>query len=130
MSLYYILNENNITKEVERQEYFEWNVKYGAPGSGEKDRKRIGRDKIDVKDCEVSTVFLGIDHSFDSDSEPILFETLVFGGDLDGEMQRYSTWKEAVKGHAEMVEKCGGKVKPKVEIKEDRIESRFDILDL
>jgi hypothetical protein len=35
----------------------------------------------------VSTVFLGIDHNF-GDGPPILWETMVFGGKLDQEMDR------------------------------------------
>lgn len=52
----------------------------------------------------VSTVFLGVDHSVFG-NRPILFETLVFGGQLDGEMDRYFTWEEAEAGHAAMVER-------------------------
>jgi hypothetical protein len=51
----------------------------------------------------VSTTFLGLDHSFGG-SVPILFETLVFGGRLDGEMERYATYEEAEAGHERM---CG-----------------------
>lgn len=50
----------------------------------------------------VSTVFLGLDHGFSGD-EPLLFETMVFGGPLDGECLRYSNWQQAEDGHAEMV---------------------------
>ena len=49
----------------------------------------------------VSTVFLGFDHSF-LKSQPSLFETLVFGGEHDGDMQRYATWEEAEQGHKKM----------------------------
>lgn len=49
----------------------------------------------------VSTVFLGLDHSFGS-GPPLLFETMVFGGKLDGEMDRYHTWQEAETGHEAM----------------------------
>lgn len=63
---------------------------------------RVGLDHINDK-CHVSTVFLGIDHNFSREGDPILFETLVFGGPLDGEMTRYCTYAEAEKGHAEMV---------------------------
>lgn len=52
----------------------------------------------------VSTVFLGLDHSFGA-GPPLLFETLVFEGPMDGEMDRYSTWDEAERGHAAMVER-------------------------
>jgi hypothetical protein len=36
---------------------------------------------------------------------PALFETLVFGGPLSQEMDRYSTWAEAEAGHRAMVER-------------------------
>lgn len=41
----------------------------------------------------VSTVFLGLDHGFDG--RVALFETMIFGGEFDGEMKRYETWDEA-----------------------------------
>ena len=56
-----------------------------------------------VGDISISTVFLGLDHNFNQEGPPILFETMVFGGPLDGEMRRYSSWEEAEKGHAEIV---------------------------
>ena len=54
--------------------------------------------------CRVSTVFLGVDHSFHDEGPPLLFESMVFGGPLDQEQRRYSTWDEAEAGHAELVE--------------------------
>jgi len=54
-----------------------------------------------VNDILVSTVFLSLDHSPASD-EPILFETMIFGGDHDGYQKRYSTYNEAVQGHDEI----------------------------
>jgi len=59
--------------------------------------------KTQIGEWEVSTVFLGLDHAFDDGRPPLLFETLVFGGPLDGNMVRYSTWDQAEAGHAEMV---------------------------
>ena len=53
-------------------------------------------------ESRISTVFLGLDHSF-NDGPPILFETMVFGGAMDGEMDRYSTWEDAEAGHENMV---------------------------
>lgn len=58
---------------------------------------------IDV--VEVSTVFLGLDHSFGDEVYPVLFETMVFGGEIDGEMWRCSTWEEAERIHEEVKEK-------------------------
>ena len=44
-------------------------------------------------DIRVSTVFLGLDHAILGES-PLLFETMVFGGPLDGELDRglYTTY--------------------------------------
>lgn len=47
----------------------------------------------------VSTVFLCIDHNFLGSGPPLLFETMIFGGPLDGYQDRYCTWDEAVAGH-------------------------------
>ena len=60
-------------------------------------------EKTDIGTVFISTVFLGLDHNYGDEGPPILFETLVFGGALDGEMDRYATWDEAVVGHKEMV---------------------------
>ena len=60
--------------------------------------------KEDIGDVRVSTVFLGLDHQFEN-GPPILFETMVFGGVLDQEMERYCTWEEAEAGHNEIVKK-------------------------
>jgi len=54
--------------------------------------------------CEVSTMFLGIDHNYSENGLPIVFETLVFGGPMADSMRRYATWDESVDGHAETVE--------------------------
>jgi hypothetical protein len=47
----------------------------------------------------VSTVFLGLDHSWGG-GKPKLFETMVFGGPLDQLQERCSTWVEAEIQHA------------------------------
>ena len=66
--------------------------------------------KDSIGGSEVSTVFLGLDHSFVEGGPPLVFETVVFDGEFDGEMDRYSTWDEAVKGHNSMVEKVKGNI--------------------
>lgn len=60
--------------------------------------------RTEIGDIRVSTVFLGLDHSFLGQGPPLLFETMIFGGDREGEMMRYSTWAEAELGHMEVVE--------------------------
>lgn len=66
--------------------------------------RRVALTKI-AKNIEVSTVFLCFDHSFGDNDKPILFETLVFGGTMDGYMKRYENWIEAEQGHQEVVDK-------------------------
>jgi hypothetical protein len=76
-----------------------WNIKDKVPYRVTIDEWK-GSDivyKDDFNFSVVSTVFLGIDHGFGDD--PILFETMVFGGEYDGIQKRYSTWDEAVEGH-------------------------------
>lgn len=53
---------------------------------------------VTINDVRISTVFLGIDHSFDG-GRPVLFETMIFGGDNDQYQERYSFWDDALKGH-------------------------------
>lgn len=51
----------------------------------------------------VSTVFNGLPLASElltQPAHPLLFETRVFGGLLDGEVRRYASWNEAVAGHA------------------------------
>jgi hypothetical protein len=61
--------------------------------------RRVAYDEIGA--VNVSTVFLGLDHSFRLQGPPLLFETMIFGLDDENEYQwRYSTWDEAEAGHA------------------------------
>lgn len=50
----------------------------------------------------VSTVFLGLDHSF-GHGEPQLYETMIFGGPLDETQDRYATRQAAINGHTHYV---------------------------
>jgi hypothetical protein len=78
-------------------EWAEWMCK------ADKDR----RVKLsEVGDMTISTVFLGLDHNFSGAGEPLLYETLVFGGPLDGEMIRTATRKQAKQAHAEMIRRA------------------------
>ena len=69
------------------------------------DVRRVGLDENDGG-VRVSTVFLGLDHGFGR-GEPVLFETMVFGGSHDGDQKRYATWDEAVAGHHAKLIKVG-----------------------
>jgi hypothetical protein len=55
----------------------------------------------------VSTVLLGIDHSFSMKGPPLIFETMVFESKnhlKEVDMERYSTKEEALVGHVRLVE--------------------------
>jgi hypothetical protein len=62
-----------------------------------------------VGNVTVSTVWLGLDHNFYGEGEKLIFETLVFGGEDDGYMERYSTLEEAKKGHKRIVKNISNK---------------------
>ena len=67
----------------------------------EQSEKRVlARD--DLGNIRVSTVFLGLDHSFGS-GPPLLWETMIFGGKHDDYQKRYSTRDEALAGHRHAV---------------------------
>jgi hypothetical protein len=56
-------------------------------------------DQTVSDDICVSTVFLGLDHNFSGKGPPILFETVVFGGEFDQYTKRCATWSEAQYQH-------------------------------
>lgn len=57
-----------------------------------------------VGEDAVSTVFLGIDHSYHG-GPPILWETMIVGGRHTGYLLRYSTRYAALKGHQFIAER-------------------------
>jgi hypothetical protein len=66
----------------------------------------VKQDWAETEDTTVgvSTVFLALDHAF-MGGPPILWESLVFGTSLDGEMRRYRSKAEALRGHEELVQR-------------------------
>jgi hypothetical protein len=92
---WYILDENKQPRKVDNfMEYALW--------SQDINNKIV--EQTDIGNVKVSTVFLGLDHSFVK-GVVILFETMVFGGKLDQDMQRYQTWSEAIRGHKSICKK-------------------------
>lgn len=59
-------------------------------------QKRVALDESD--DVQVSTVFLGLDHSFGG-PVPVLWETMIFGGEHDQYCDRYTSHTDALEGH-------------------------------
>ena len=95
MMEHYILDSQKQAHPATFEEYAAWL-------NGNSDCRRVALTKVGA--AAVSTVFLGLDHSWDGGA-PLIFETMVFGGPLDQEMTRYSTWDEAQRGHEAMVER-------------------------
>lgn len=92
MGEHYVLNEDHTVREVG---LMEWAVAFE-----DMSKRRVALDKVGR--ASVSTVFLGLDHSF-GEGPPLIFETLISGGAHDQDMWRYSTWDEAVAGHEKAV---------------------------
>ena len=67
--------------------------------------RRVAQTTVD--DYWISTVFLGLDHSW-IEGEVALFETMIFDkSHKNGEMvKRHATWDEAVASHNEAVKRC------------------------
>lgn len=63
--------------------------------------RRVAFNKI--REIDISTVFIGLDHAIYG--SPMIYETMVFGGEMDQETYRYSTWEEAEQGHKEICKK-------------------------
>lgn len=51
-----------------------------------------------INGVRVSTVFLGLDHGY-ACPMPLLYETMIFGGEHDQYQERYTTKAEAIEGH-------------------------------
>jgi hypothetical protein len=83
-------------REIVPVEFLEWAEWFET----NREARQLARDAREG--VEVSTVFLGLDHSFSQEGPPIVFESMIFGGELDGEMQRYATYDEALAGHREL----------------------------
>jgi hypothetical protein len=95
--MYYDLDGNKITFE----EYMEIR----------KDISKWVINKTTVGESKVSTVWLGLNHSFD-DGPPLIFETMVFGGPDNDWQKRYSTKEEALACHIIIVKQLesGGRL--------------------
>ena len=68
-------------------------------------RRFVGYTEI-TSELRVSTVFIGIDHRHYGKGPPLLFETMIFGGPLDGHQWRYASWDDAQTGHQAAVSKA------------------------
>lgn len=67
-------------------------------------------ERTEIPGFLISTVWLGIDHNLTGSAPPVIFETMIFYRDEEGEtdygdiyMQRYCTEQEARAGHIEAI---------------------------
>ena len=77
----------------------------------------------------VSTVFLGLDHSFGG-GPPLLFETMIFDGGEEEHCVRYSTWQQAEEGHKEACKLALGDKSSEADEVTEKIEERNTIIDM
>ncbi len=94
---YFILDKDNNPVSVTFEEYVKW--AYTKDGKEKFDR-RVAHTNIG--EVLVSTVFLGIDHSF-MGGPPVLWETMIFGGPHNDYQERYTSRAAAEVGHMEAV---------------------------
>ena len=106
MADYYILDADHNAIPIDDAR--EWAERYER-----RDNRRVADTQ--VGNLWVSTVFMGLDHSFGT-GPPLIFETMVFPCTDEGEVEswgeeyvrRYSTWAQAEQGHADAVEWAKG----------------------
>lgn len=91
MAQHYILNERGEAELCD--DLVRW-----AQFFNDGNARRVAFDHVG-DGVEVSTVFLGIDHRRFGTGLPLLFETMIFGGEYDETCRRYSTRAEAQAGH-------------------------------
>lgn len=95
MSRWYILDNNNNPIATPTLEAAKW-LEEGT------NRRTVKRDEIG--DILVSTVFLGLDHSWTPGGKPVLWETMIFGGEHDQYQERYTSHEDALEGHKKALE--------------------------
>lgn len=92
---HYILNDAG--EPIPCDDFMEWAQWF------ETAHRQIG--KTVVGQSVISTVFLGLDHAFSGQGDPILWETMVFGGGHDGQTRCAGSREQAEAMHAQMVAK-------------------------
>ena len=92
--------DRNPVRCENHMEYFLWHQsqpKESATGIG----LQLAKTRI-TENISVSTVFLGSDHAYRG-TLPELWETMIFGGERDEEIERYNSWGVAMAGHERIV---------------------------
>jgi len=92
--MWYKLDKENNPVPCEAIEFSKWEE--------ENMNQRVTK-KDTIGEILVSTVFLGLDHSFGR-NKLFLWETMIFGGEHDQYQDRYSSYEDALKGHQQALD--------------------------
>lgn len=110
MKRYIVLDGGKVVECIELLRWAEW-YERSAFLTFESGGRRVALAELD-NGKNVSTVFLGLDHSWNS-PQPVLFETMVYNrhtGNFSQYQERYCTVEESRVGHAEAVRLASGEV--------------------
>ncbi|WZO97268.1 hypothetical protein EP7_004292 [Isosphaeraceae bacterium EP7] len=88
---HYILVERKPLPCVDSEEWQRWM-------SGPREQRLVACHKF-LDYTIVETYFVGFDVAPNQSNRPLVFETIVIGGRMNGMVENYSTWKDAEKGH-------------------------------
>ena len=91
----YILDQND--NPISEPDLFKWGTWL------QKTDRHVGNDEIDG--VRVSTIFVGLNLRYAAEGPPVLWETVIFGGKLNGYRVQYSSKEKALSGHNEACEK-------------------------
>ena len=92
--MFYVLDGHTPVEQRDNMAWLEWYMTAD---------RQVAKTQL-PGDVEVSTVFLGVNHDFLSTDDPLLFETMIFGGAHDKYIVRCSTWEQAEQQHKAAVE--------------------------
>lgn len=105
---------------------------YGTLPQGEI-TKRGEKTILDNGEIEISTVFLGLDHSFGNDGPPVLFETMIFAEkypDIDQYQTRSTSWVDAQIDHITAIAVAKAEMEKSKEEKKLAEEENLKFIDI
>jgi hypothetical protein len=95
MSDWYTLNDRGFPVKSTMEDCAKWM---------KENEKQKAVAKTTIGGADISTVFLGLDHSWDG-GKPLLWETMVFSNEINDQYQeRYTSIRNAIIGHSKIVE--------------------------
>lgn len=115
-----VLTKLEGTTKAKRHQYYDKDGKpitraEWSPLFDDMSYRRILRTETD--EFVISTVWMGLDHQFEAEGPPLIFETMVFehGSKIDLYCRRCTTNEEAVEQHKEAVDEYANPKRRKVE---------------